>query len=59
MTMTGQMKRYRDSLEKMPEPILLSQIQTKMDLRGLMDYAKENGKKVMELSEKERKVFVK
>lgn len=49
--MTGQMKKYRDSLEKSPEPVLLSQIQTKMDLRGLMHYAKEKGKKVMELSE--------
>lgn len=59
MTMTGQMKKYRDSLEKMPEPILLSQMQTKMDLRGFMNYAKEKGKKVMELSEEERMSFVK
>ncbi|CBL11673.1 hypothetical protein RO1_10100 [Roseburia intestinalis XB6B4] len=53
------MKKYRDSLEKTPEPVLLSQIQTKMDLRGLMHYAKEKGKKVMELSEKERMSFIK
>lgn len=59
MTMNGQMKKYRESLEKTPEPILLSQIQTKMDLRGLMHYAKEKGKKVMELSEKEKRAFVK
>ena len=57
--MTGQMKKYRDSLEKTPEPVLLSQIQTKMGLRGLMHYAKEKGKKVMELSEKERMSFIK
>ena len=57
--MTGQMKKYRDSLEKTPEPVLLSQIQTKMDLRGLMHYVKEKGKKVMELSEKERMSFIK
>lgn len=57
--MNGQMKRYKASLEKTPEPILLSQIQTKMDLRGLMNYAKRKGKKVMELSEKERMAFVK
>lgn len=57
--MTGQMKKYRDSLEKTPEPVLLSQIQTKMDLIGLMHYAKEKGKKVMELSEKERMSFIK
>lgn len=52
-------EEYRDSLEKTPEPVLLSQIQTKMDLRGLMHYAKEKGKKVMELSEKERMSFIK
>lgn len=45
--MTGQMKKYRDSLEKTPEPVLLSQIQTKIDLRGLMHYAKEKGKNVI------------
>ena len=42
--MTGQMKRYRESLKETPEPILLSQIQTKMDLR--------------ELSEEERRSFI-
>ncbi len=56
--MTGQMKRYKESLKETPEPILLSQIQTKMDLRGLMKYAKEKGKKVMELSEEERRSFI-
>ena len=56
--MTGQMKRYRESLKETPEPILLSQIQTKMDLRVLMKYAKEKGKKVMELSEEERRSFI-
>ena len=56
--MTGQMKRYRESLKETPEPILLSQIQTKMDLRGLMKYAKEKGKKVMELYEEERRSFI-
>ena len=58
MIMTGQMKRYREPLKETPEPILLSQIQTKMDLRGLMKYAKEKGKKVMELSEEERRSFI-
>ena len=43
--MTGQMKRYRESLKNTPEPILLSQIDTKMDLRGLMTYAKKIVKK--------------
>lgn len=57
--MTGQMKKYRESLKNTPEPILLSQIQQKMDLRGLMAYAKERGMKVAELSEQERMSFVK
>ena len=57
--MTGQMKKYKESLKNTPEPILLSQIQQKMDLRGLMTYAKENGKKVIELTEQERMTFVK
>ena len=59
MIMTGQMKKYRESLKNTPEPILLSQIQQKMDLRGLMAYAKERGMKVAELSEQERMSFVK
>lgn len=59
MSMTGQMKRYRELLKKTPDPILLSQIQKKMDLRGLMTYAKERGMKVAELSEQERMSFVK
>ena len=56
--MTGQMKKYRESLNKIPDPILLSQIQQKMDLRGLMAYAKERGMKVSEISEKEKMSFV-
>lgn len=59
MIMIGQMKRYRESLKKTPDPILLSQIQKKMDLRGLMTYAQERGMKVAELSEQERMSFVK
>lgn len=59
MSMTGQMKRYRELLKKTPDPILLSQIQKKMDLRGLMTYAQERGMKVAELSEQERMSFVK
>ena len=52
-------EEYRESLKNTPEPILLSQIDTKMDLRGLMAYAKERGMKVAELSEQERMSFVK
>lgn len=57
--MNGQMKRYKESLATMPDPILLSQCpQIKMDLRGLMKYAKSQGKKVVELSDDERKLYI-
>ncbi|MCI6243530.1 MAG: hypothetical protein PUF81_00870 [Lachnospiraceae bacterium] len=57
--MTGQMKKYRESLKRTPEPIMLSQIQQKMDLHGLMEYAKKKGMKVVELTEKEKMSFMK
>ena len=57
--MYGQMKRYRDSLKNTPEPIMPSQIpQMNLDLRGLMSYAKQMGKKVVELTEAEKKMFI-
>ena len=52
--MNGQMKKYRESLAGMSEPIMLSQMENKMDLRGLMQYAKDKGVKVSQLSESER-----
>ena len=40
--MYGQMKKYKESLENMNEPIVLSQCsQEKLDLRGIMSYAKK------------------
>lgn len=56
--MSGQMKKYKESLKTMPEPICLSEIQKKLDLRGLMDYARLKGKKVVELSESEKAMFL-
>jgi hypothetical protein len=56
--MNGQMKRYRESLAKMSEPILLSQMTQTMDLRGLMKYARDKGVKVEQLSEDEKMLFV-
>lgn len=47
MKRNGQMKRYKESLAMLSEPIMLSQCpKINLDLRGLMKYAKENGKKV-------------
>lgn len=52
--MNGQMKKYRESLDGMSEPIMLSQIKNTMDLRVLMQYAKNKGVKVSQLTESER-----
>lgn len=54
MIMNGQMKKYRKSLERMSEPIMLSQMEKTMDLRALMQYAKNKGVKVSQLTESER-----
>ena len=53
------MKKYKESLSATPEPILLSQCpQIKLDLRGLMKYARAQGKAVVELTEKEKSTFI-
>ena len=58
--MNGPMKKYKESLANMPDPILISQCpKLRLDLKGLMQYAKEKGVKVIELSEKEKAAFIK
>lgn len=58
--MTGPMKRYKESLSRTPDPILLSQCpKLKLDLRGLMLYARNKGVKVVDLTEEEKAVFIK
>lgn len=52
--MNGQMKKCRKSLERMSEPIMLSQMEKTMDLRALMQYAENKGVKVSQLTESER-----
>ena len=57
--MNGRAKKYKESLERTAEPILLSECpQIKMDLPGMMKYAKEHGKQVLELTEEEKKAFI-
>ena len=56
--MIGQMTKYKESLRHMPEPVMLSQIQRKVDLRGLMKYAKEKGVKVTQLTKEEKTRFL-
>lgn len=60
MIMCGQMKKYKESLKNTPEPIMPSQVpKINLDLRGLMTYAKSVGKKVVDLTEKEKNMFLK
>lgn len=52
-------KRYRESLSKMPDPIMPSQLpKIKMDLVGMSNYAKEKGVSLHELSNQEKKRFI-
>ena len=55
--MNGQMTKYKESLLKTPKPIPFSTIKGTMDYRGLLDYAKSQGKKVSELSQAEKMKF--
>lgn len=58
--MYGQMKRYKESLKNTPDPIMPSQLpQMNLDLRGLMNYAKSIGKKVVDLTDAEKRMFIK
>lgn len=58
--MNGQMSKYRESLRHTGEPVPLSRCpQIKMDLSGMLKYAKKKGVQPFELSEAEKKNFVK
>ena len=59
MIMNGRMSKYNESLRNTSAPVLLSQITKKIDLRGLMNYAKDKGVHVAQLSEHEKRAFVK
>lgn len=61
MTMNGQMmnyNRYLESLKNTPEPILLSQMPVKMNLKKVANYAKEKGVGISSLSKEELKQFL-
>lgn len=57
--MNGQMKKYKASLANTTEPILLSQMDFYMDIRGVITYAQSKGVKVCNLSEEEKQAFIK
>ena len=57
--MNGQMKnyeRYLKSLEGMEEPVIPDVI---FDMRGAVEYATKKGLKISQLSDEEKKLFVK
>ena len=59
--MNGQMmnyNRYLESLKNTPEPILLSQMPLKMNLKKVADYAKEKGVRISSLSKEELEQFL-
>ena len=58
--MNGQMKRYNELIKDMPEPIrLANRPKINFDMRGIMNYSEQQGKKVMDLSEAEKNMFIK
>ena len=57
--MNGQKKSYEQILSEMGRPVDIDEIPNrKMDLKGLLRYARKVGKKVSELSEEEKKQFI-
>lgn len=57
--MNGQMSRYKESLKNTPKPVMPSQFAgTRIDLKGLLAYAKAKGVSPADLSEQEKERFV-
>ena len=57
--MNGLMSRYKSSLKNTPKPILPSKLQeTRLDLKGLMAYAKNQNVSPADLSEREKQQFI-
>ncbi len=55
--MNGLMTRYKESLANTPKPIPFNKIKGTVDYRGLLAYAKSQGKKVSDLTQKEKMKF--
>ena len=57
--MNGRMSRYKESLKNTPDYMPLKQCpQIKMDLSGVLKYAKKKGVRPIQLSETERQKFI-
>ena len=59
MIMNGQMKKYKESLIRTPGPIMPSQIpKVKLDMRGMVKYAKERDIAPLDLTQEEKERFM-
>ena len=59
MCMNSKKKTYEDILAEMGEPIDIDSLPNRnLDLKGIMRYAKNVGKKVSELTEEEKNRFI-
>lgn len=57
--MNGLVKRYKESLDTTPAPVMPSQIvNTRLDFKGLLAYAKSKKISPVELSDEEKLQFV-
>lgn len=57
--MLGQMKRYKASLTNTPGPIAFEDIPNiKIDMKGLLTYAREKGVEPAYLSDEEKERFI-
>ena len=57
--MKGLMSRYKESLKNTSKPVMPSQIsKIRIDLRGLLTYAKSKKVSPVDLSEQEKNKFV-
>lgn len=65
MIMNGQMRKYdfaayREQLKKMSGPVKGSELpQVKLDLKGIRKYAEKKGVSVSDLSDTEKRLFLK
>ena len=57
--MSGQMMDYEILLSKLAKPIMPSELQkVRIDYNGLINYAKQKGVRVIDLSDNEKNRFV-
>ena len=57
--MNGLMNKYKESLKNTSKPVMPSELlKTRIDLKGLMSYAKSKNISPVDLSEQEKKNFI-